>query len=454
MNIKNKLTRLGLLFVATLLIVCQLGSFATVAEDISNEKTIVIAGSDFQASSLDTGALLINYFLGSMERNNGITSADGFLFCGDYATSTNNLADNKAGVNKLKSTLKDFVPEENMVFAQGNHDCAIGTAGMSPSGSNDPASNKYGVFVINEDDYMWYNDDEERIIKTSLALEKYLDEKAEEKFDAPIFVVSHLQLHVSMRTQKYGDGLYAGYIFDVLNKAGAQGLNIIFLFGHNHGDGWDDYLGGSSVYLPKGDEITIARGSMSGLTTETLSFYYMNAGYVGYYNKCNEGADAALTMTSFVFDDDTLEIARYTTNKFHNLKGKGVVNSYKNEGSYGLYSPNTAEYESPQIIKLNKFDDTSASPETESPEVESPDTSIPEETGKVEEANPESGNDSATSSVASLPKSIALIISALGISAVGISALAIVIISGIVIAVIITAAIIVAVIIIKKKKRK
>lgn len=454
MYIKKKFARIAVALLAVILIACQLGIFSIAAEEPASEKTVVIAGSDFQSSSPDTGALLINYFLGSMERNNGITSADGFLFCGDYATSTNNLADNKAGVNKLKSTLKGFVPEENMVFAQGNHDCAIGTAGMSPSGSNDPASKKYGVFVINEDDYMWYNDDEERIIETSLALEKYLDAKAEEKFDAPIFVVSHLQLHVSMRTQKYGDGLHAGYIFDVLNEAGARGLNIIFLFGHNHGDGWDDYLGGSSVYLPKGDEITIARGSMSDLTTETLSFYYMNAGYVGYYNKCNEGADAALTMTSFVFDNDTLEIARYTTNKFHNLKAKGVVNSYKNEGSYGLYSPNTDEYASPQIIKLNKFDDTSVSTEAESTETESLEATTPEETGPSQETAPESGNDSATSSAAALPKSIALIISALGISAVGISALSVIVVSVIIVSIIAAAAIISVVIIIKKKKRK
>ena len=152
--------------------------------------------------------------------------------------------------------------DENIVLAQGNHDYAPGTAGMSPSGNNDPASGKYGVFVINEDDYMWYNSDEQKIIETSRQLEEYLDDKIDKKFSAPIFVVSHLQLHASMRTQSIGDGKHANYIFDVLNSAGERGLNIVFLFGHNHGDGWDDYLGGSSIYLAKGDEIVIARGSM------------------------------------------------------------------------------------------------------------------------------------------------------------------------------------------------
>ena len=348
---------------AVILLMGQLNILSVTAEEATNEKTVVIAGSDFQSTSHDAGAMLVGLFLDSMTKNSGITSADGFLFCGDYARSEHNLEDNMAGLSKLKAAVSGFVPEENMVFVQGNHDCDVSEAGMSQSGSNDPENHKYGVFVINEDDYMWYNDDEQQIKATSESLKKYLDQKAQEGFRAPIFVVSHLQLHASMRTHKYGDGLYAGYIFDVLNEAGDQGLNIIFLFGHNHGDGWDDYLGGSSVYLPKGDKITIARGSMDALTTETLSFYYMNAGYVGYYNQCNEGADSALTMTSFVFDDNTLEISRYTTYKLHDLKSKGVTNSYKNEGKYGYYTTNTDVYASPQIIKLSNTDDTSSDTE-------------------------------------------------------------------------------------------
>ena len=444
MNIKNKLLRRAILFLATVLLLSQFNILSVTAEGTTSEKTIVIAGSDFQSSSHDAGAMLVGLFLKSMTQNNGITSADGFLFCGDYARTEHKLEDNLAGLSKLKGAVSGFVPEENMVFAQGNHDCDVSEAGMSPSGNNDPESQKYGVFVINEDDYMWYNDDEQRIKATSESLKNYLDEKVQDEFRAPIFIVSHLQLHASMRTHKYGDGLHAGYIFDVLNEAGDQGLNIIFLFGHNHGDGWDDYLGGSSVYLPRGDKITIARGSMDSLTTETLSFYYMNAGYVGYYNQCNEGADSALTMTSFVFDDNTLEISRYSTSKLHNLKSKGVTNSYKNEGKYGYYTTNTDVYASPQIIKLNNTDDPSENTEETDTYTDTVD-SVTDTTPVTDTDNIEKQDN--------LAALLSPILSILGTSATVTSAILVIAVSAAAILIATSATVITVIFIVKKKKR-
>ena len=356
MNIKNKCIKYIAIFSSVILLVYQFNIFSVEAKGSDDNKTVVIAGSDFQSTTAEDSARKVKVLLESMKKNGDIFSADGFLFCGDYSrNSVNFLKDNIEGVDKLKSAVSGFVEEENVVLAQGNHDCEIGTAGMSPSGNNDPKSQKYGVFVINEDDYMWCNTDKQRIKDTAESLGKYLEDKLEKKFQAPIFIVSHLPLHASMRTKDIGDARYANYIFDVLNNAGNQGLNIIFLFGHNHADGWDDYLGGSSVYLPKGDDIIIAQGSIYKLSTEKLSFYYMNAGYVGYYANCNEGADSALTMTSFVFDNQTMEIIRYTGNKIHNLKSKGVINSYKDEDKANFYSANIDIYESPQSIKLNLF---------------------------------------------------------------------------------------------------
>ena len=348
--------RAALVLLAAAMITVQFCVLSVNARQSDNGKTVVLAGSDFQGSTASESAKMMGKLLSSVKKNGGISSADGFLFCGDYSKTDRVLADNIQGVNQLKSSVSGFVPESGMVLAQGNHDCEIGSAGMSPSGNNDPASKKYGVFVINESDYMWQNNDRKRIIETSRKLEEYLDEKLEEKFSAPIFIMSHLQLHASMRTWSIGDGKYANYIFDVLNEAAEKGLNIVFLFGHNHGDGWDDYLGGASVYLEKGDEIVIAQGTMSSLVTETLNFYYLNAGYVGYYDNRNDGADSALTLTSFVFDDNTLEICRYDVNGIHTLKAKGVINSYMKEDKYSYYDVNTEVYPSPQIIELYQFE--------------------------------------------------------------------------------------------------
>lgn len=75
---------------------------------------------------------------------------------------------------------------------------------------------------------------------------------------------------------------HAKYIFDVLNDAGANGLNIFFLHGHDHAYGPDNYMGGEAIYLPVGDKICIAEAdSTSAWTEETLNFTYMNAGYPG-----------------------------------------------------------------------------------------------------------------------------------------------------------------------------
>ena len=320
--------------------------------DVSNadSTTIVIAGSDFQnQGGNDAGAETVTNILAKMQ-NAGYTSADGFLFCGDYDydMSYNSVVDTEAGITALKnavtgtySTLKD----EQMVFVEGNHDAAD-AGGLATSGTHDTA--EYGVYVINEDDYMWNNSDKTTIQNTADALRSYLDAKVTANYDKPIFVVSHLPLHYSMRTKNHGDGMYANYIFDVLNEAGESGLNIIFLYGHDHSNGWDDYLGGSAVYLAKGDKINIAQASQADFKVETLNFTYMNAGFTGYYENHN-GADNTLTMTVFEITDDTVTVERYDANGVHNLKSAGVTNSYKDESGY---APNTAEYGSPQTIKL------------------------------------------------------------------------------------------------------
>ena len=279
--------------------------------------TTVIAGSDFQNPNGDTaGAQTVTNILTQMQ-NAGHTEADGFLFCGDYNYSYDNTADGLQGhIDALDAAVSEkysSIAAGNRVYVQGNHDqVAAGTGGLAKSGANDPTgeiAGKYGVFVINEDDYMWNNSNEATIRNTAAKLKTYLDTKAAEGFDKPIFVLSHLPLHYSMRTRNDGDGMYANYIFDVLNAAGANGLNIIFLYGHDHSNGWDDYLGGSCVYLAKGKNINIAQGSKTNFNVETLNFTYMNAGFTGYYSAVNTGAETTLTMTVFSITGNTVTVS-------------------------------------------------------------------------------------------------------------------------------------------------
>ncbi len=327
-----------------LALVMMLSLLPTSVLATDSEPTVVIAGSDFQnPNGNDAGARTVTKILTQIKK------ADGFLFCGDYDYSTvNNQARTEAGITALKNAVTgtySTLADDRMVFVQGNHDAA-GSTGLAASGDHDAA--EYGVFVINEDDYMWRNSDESRIQQTANNLKSYLDAKVTAKYDKPIFVVSHLPLHYSMRTKNDGDGMYANYIFDVLNAAGAAGLNIIFLYGHDHSNGWDDYLGGAAVYLAKGDKINIAQASQTDFKEKTLNFTYMNAGFTGYYENLN-GADDTLTMTVFSITGNTVTVERYDANGKHNLKSSGVTNSYQKESGY---APNTTVYESPQTIAL------------------------------------------------------------------------------------------------------
>lgn len=324
--------------------------------DAAETSTTVIACSDFQnRSGNEAGAQTVQSITATMQ-NNGITSADGFLCCGDYDYDLpSTIDDTAAGITALKTAVQTKYPKleaNNMVFVEGNHDVA-GAAGLATSGANDPASGKYGVFVINEDDYMWRNSNLAIIQKTAASLKAYLDAKRTAGFAAPIFVVSHLPLHYCMRTNNDGDGMYANYIFDVLNEAGNAGLNIIFMFGHNHSHGWDDYLGGASIFLTKGNKINIAQSSKTEFKEETLAFTYLNAGYVGYYgDSYTSDVDKTLTMTAFAITDNDVTISRYSANGTHNLKSAGVYNVEHSDNS--KYSTDATTVGSPYTLTLNK----------------------------------------------------------------------------------------------------
>ena len=331
-----------------------IGAIAAKADDEVDKKVTIIAGSDFQATNVQSGKRNMNLILSSMAKD-GITSADAFFFCGDYDVDTmNNAPETEAGINGVIEVAETVTERDNIILLQGNHDTEIGSLGMSYSGNNDPMGGEYGVFVINEDDYMWGSGNEELTRRTAQGLTDYLNDKIEDDYAKPIFVLSHVPLHYSMRTKTNGDGYYASYIFDILNQAGDKGLNIFFLFGHNHNSGWDDYIGGSSVFLTRDDTILIAQSSTTEFKSEILNFTYFNAGYVGYCSSPN-GADEALTMTAFEIDSDSVLFKRYDKNGIHNLKSVGIRNTAKDETAY---DPNTKVYESPQdILLVNEIED-------------------------------------------------------------------------------------------------
>ena len=348
------------LCVAMLLPMLPAFAFATDTSTQTDENVIyLLAGSDYQPRDgsdpdVNMPAILQKIY------NAGYTHFDGLLFCGDYTGSINVATDTKTGIAKIKSNLTNAgmtIPEKRMVFIKGNHDPM--TDGIAASGAHD--TDAYGVFVINEDDYMWKNSDKARIRRTADNLKAYLDNKQPD--GKPIFVLSHLPLHYSTRTYFDGDDRYGKYIFDVLNEAGDRGLTIFYLYGHNHSQGFDSYLGGSVNFLTTGDQIWLANpeGSQKDKPTAyNLKFTYMNAGFVGHYVECPDGVDTAMTMSVFEIHEGYVVVKKFDKDDLHVLRsGTGAYTKYKNrtdtEKTFD-YTPNTKTYESPQTVKVLSVD--------------------------------------------------------------------------------------------------
>ncbi len=224
---------------------------------------------------------------------------------------------------------------EEIVMIQGNHDFYV--APFDNTGAHD--TEQYGVYAINEKDFMYRQNlsanGEDTIKKTAADLDAYLQAKLAQHYNKPIFIMGHVPLHHNIRTE---DNIHARYIFDVVNEAAGQGLTIFFLFGHNHGSGYDSHLGEGAIYLPIGDTICIPTGTSStvsvnsttttttyGFTQEKLNFVYMNYGYVGYINPGKTSVDTTLTSTVFAIYKDRVVVERYDANGRHNLKTPGKL---------------------------------------------------------------------------------------------------------------------------------
>lgn len=320
-------------------------------QNTSDDALVFLACSDLQHSSGHAVAVQTVKAILSEIRDAGYDRVDGAFFCGDYNFEFDGSV---PGLYTLRRAVqREFrgLEIEDFIVVQGNHDPSD-TPGLAPSGAND--TENFGVFVIRNDDYMWYNNKKQPVIDVSERLKTYLDEKIEQKYTKPIFILAHLPLHYSMRTYLQNDARYANFIFDVLNPAAEAGLNIFYLFGHNHSNGWDDYLGGSAVYLAKGDTIRVAQSSHKTYEEETLAFTYLNAGYTGYYHDVNRKAETDLSMTVFQITDDAVTIERYTADGLHALKSPGVSNKSLSEAKITAITPDKRTYESPQTVVLNK----------------------------------------------------------------------------------------------------
>lgn len=386
--------RIVTLILSLVLLFCWIPTISAAQIVATDEDVILLAGSDFQVGNATWQ--IENIF--SILEIHGLTKADGAFFVGDYTAEQRESNTSTKGIEVLKELYRPIVGD-NMIFTQGNHD-HVDTKGLAKDGNNDPASGKYGVFVINENQRMEFNDDSsyEDTKAAADALKVYLDDKVAKGFTKPIFVLNHIGLHWGNRTVSQGVAIHAELLVKVLNEAGAKGLNIIYLYGHNHSSGYDDAMGGGAVYFKKGDQIEVpisaeyfvdAHEAKKKHTTYTLNFTYMNAGYIGTYSTTESSADATVTMSVFLIRGDEVIITRYdeeinlNKNKVgvHNLKSAGVWHPDWQKQEHN--TPNTLEYASSRKVTANS--DVAVEPprysplDTEEPEEDdtAPTTALP-----------------------------------------------------------------------------
>lgn len=303
---------------------------------ITSQPVVLVAGSDYQYDgSIDAAERQVSNLLNSLQ-SAGIHQVDAFFFCGDYEVSSLNTNES---IESLKQVVKNRYSDSTMIFVQGNHD-----EGNSFS-SKVYDTEDYNAYVIHEDMYPFCGDDLNVIKKTISDLSEYFHDKIINDSSKPIFIFSHLPLHYSMRTFYDSDAQYGSLIVDVINDAAAQGLNVYYLYGHNHSNGYDDYLGGAAVYLKPSDIIYVSdlNGPQCPAVKKTLQFTYFNAGYLLGYSSMNKEVDHSATLSVIIIDDSNVSIERYDQDGKHSLKSLGFWNSFMNESSRN-YTDSTEDY--------------------------------------------------------------------------------------------------------------
>ena len=200
----EKLTSFSRRFLSLLLCLAVLASLYMgfpVISDASVPTVTVITGSDYQPSR---STQPYSYCEGVMKglKNAGVDPY-GVLMCGDYSGGFSSSA-SQTGISEIKSLISaNFGTVNQQIYAQGNHDPAS-SAGLTSSGAHD--TEYYGVYVLNDDDYGWYNGDpnnmndgmggHEATIKASAeSMRAYFAKKLSEGYDKPIFIATHIPLH-------------------------------------------------------------------------------------------------------------------------------------------------------------------------------------------------------------------------------------------------------------------
>lgn len=377
--LKNKrilVVILSLLLILSLMPISVLQSYAA-EEPIA---TLFFASDYQEKSGYGTPKGNLSALMDEVNTSGKGADVDTAVFCGDFSSSGYNYnTDVSSNTSEVKTLAgQKFSNLNNTVMLQGNHD--IFNSDMSSTGAHE--YDNYIIYVMNTQDANPWNQGaagaKSKVQTAAGNLETYLNRLISSGDKRPVFIATHVPLHMSSRTSSLytsGDNMYSSYLFDVINTAG-RSLDIVYLYGHNHSHGWDSYLGGSSVYRTKGDKLPVP--DCDGVTTnytdkytnETLNFTYMNAGYVGYYSENTSPADDTLTCSVVEIYSNKMTVTRYDKDGQHKLGSQGAYNTSADGGIYTdasgfpngtnpAYSVVSSNTSSPQnISRINTVDAT------------------------------------------------------------------------------------------------
>lgn len=319
---------------------------------------VLYAGSDFQFPNssyqgstypdyYEAGAAVLRYVLDGIRKEN--PRVDEALFLGDYEPSS--YTSDPSGLKTVQRVLQETwgLKEEAVLYLQGNHD-HYDMPGLDGArmvfnehynyGSKEGTGyivplerEHYSICMIHHDAFPETRTTDapevrarkqEAVRETAQALEAYLTVSLKGS-SKPVIIMGHLPLHYSRQ-----DNLYARYLVDALNTGAAAGRNIIYLFGHNHSGGYDNYLGGSCVYQSRGTQIPVPDAEAADRGENLwervpFDFTYLNAGYVGFVSSGEQGTTLSSVMLRVY--EDRVELTRYNGRGKVNLKNESCANT-------------------------------------------------------------------------------------------------------------------------------
>ena len=330
-------------------------------EEPSELQATLFFASDYQEGEQGTPADNLKGILNAVKEDK--PKLDGTVFCGDYSNVSGK--DNfqitpEPAISEIETILKDAYPDlenDDMIFTQGNHDPL--TISINAPGIHE--FDDYIVYVNNtEIDFPWMQGKTSgclyKVKHTAEVMKIRFNKMIEAGEKRPIIVAQHVPLHFTARTSSEngtGDNLYSSIVFDVVNEA-AKDLNIIYVTGHNHSNGWDNYMGGSCYFKKPGDTILIPEFDSNKTTTdsftkETLNFTYLNAGYTGYCK--SDAADNTLTGTVCEIYDNKFEFTKYSSEGVHPLSAAGAACSDPSDTDMISSENYSKEIDSPQKVE-------------------------------------------------------------------------------------------------------